>query len=167
MIGREIMTEKNSAGIKEMIYSVLWAVVILIGYDITQTAMKLALGEGYKGRDLILTCALILAGCVLVYIVLTRYASTFIYEINEKSVCITRKIGHRERKYDIKNKDIRYISKTQPNMSIEKSYKMKKTVFSHRSTYYLVYLQNGRLNMIEFEPSDAMAKEIEKKIKVG
>ncbi len=148
-----------------MIYSILWAIAVLMGYDMANTALKTALGDSFAGRDMLLTCALVGAGCVLVYFVLTRYASTFIYVAGDDGVSIIRKTGHREKRFDIAFKDIRCISRSVPGMKIAAVCKMKKTVFSRKNTYCLVYQSGGKLNMIEFEPSAALAEKIKEGIK--
>lgn len=161
------MIEKNSAGVKELIYSVLWAWGILLAYDFIDTALRIGLGEAYGGRDLILTCAAVLAGCALAYFVLTRYAAAFVYETDKKGVKITRKIGHREKTLEIKNKELRSIAKEKPAAEPKVTHKMKKSIFSDKKTYYLTFVRGRELMSVAFEPSEKMAEEIAKRIKEG
>ena len=160
------MTEKRTAGIKEAIYSVLWAVAILIGYDLTDTAMRLY-GSDTFGSNMVLTIAAILAGCVLVYFVLTRYAAVFIYDADKKSIRLTRKIGHRERAVEVKYKDIISFSKRIPENPPKPVHKMKKTVFSNKNAYCLIYKNKSARETVIFEPSKRLAERILLSMKEG
>ena len=157
------MTEKNTAGIKEAVYSVLWAVAILIGYDIADTAMRL---YGF-GSNMVLTIAAIIAGCVLVYFVLTHYAAVFIYDTDKKSIRFTRKIGHRERAVEVKYKNIISFSRKCPENPPKPVHKMRKTVFSNKNTYYLVYKNGSARETVVFEPSRKLAEELSSIVKKG
>ncbi len=162
------MIEKKLAGIREFIYSALWAVLILVAYDFVDTFMRLTLSaDAYGSRNMILTVTTIALACVLVYIVLTRYASSFIYEVTDKKIIVTSKTGHREKTVEVKYKDILEISKDRPQDIAKKVYKMGKSVFSKKNTYYMLFISEKEKQIIEFEPSDEMAFEIKKKVKEG
>ncbi len=158
------MTETNSAGVKEFIFAVLGAIGILIGYDLLDTALRLMQG-GESGRNMIATIAAIAAGCVLVYFALKHYAATFTYTINKSGFCAARKSGRRMQEIEIKNKNLRSISRTPPANVTGKTCSMKKTVFSKKNTYYLTYLEDNRINTLLFEPSVRLAREIGSRIK--
>lgn len=162
------MTEKNAAGFRELVYSVLWAALILTAYDFADTALRMIYGaDAAPGRNLALTVAAIAAGCVLVYFVMTRYAAVYTYEANEKTLRLTRKIGKREKAVEIKNRDIRSLSKKKPHSVPKTIVNMRKTVFSDKRVYYLVYVKSGREEMAVFEPSREMAAEISSRVKEG
>lgn len=162
------MTEKNAAGFRELVYAVAWAAMILVVYDLADTAMRMWLKNGdYAGRNLVLTITAIAAGCVLAYFVMTRYASVYIYDIDEKSLRLTRKIGKREKAVEIKNKEIRSFSAVKPQCPPKTVVNMRKTVFSDKKLYYLVYRQGGESKMAVFEPSERLAAEISSRIKEG
>lgn len=166
------MTEKHTAGVKEAVFAVLWAVAILIGYDFADTAMRLYSANqsdstGGIGGNMALTIAAILAGCVLVYFVLTRYASVFIYDADKKSIRLTRKIGHRERVVEVKYKNIISFSEKIPENPPKPVHKMRKTVFSNKNTYYLIYKNGSAKETVIFEPSRKLAEEISSKMKEG
>ena len=158
------MTEKRTAGVKEAVFAILWAVAILIGYDIADTAMRLYSSDA-SGYNMALTIAAILAGCVLVYVVLTRYAAVFIYDADKKSISITRKIGHRERAVEMKYKDIISFSRKIPENPPKPVHKMKKTVFSNKHAYCLIYKNGSARETVIFEPSRKLAEEILSKVK--
>ena len=160
------MTEKNAAGIKEAVFAVLWAVVILIGYDLADTAMRLYTSDSFAS-NMMLTIFAIIAGCVLVYFVLTRYASVFIYDADKKSIRITRKIGHRERAVEVKYKNIVSFSRKIPENPPKPVHKMRKTVFSNKNTYYLIYKNGSAKETVIFEPSRKLAEEISSRVKEG
>lgn len=162
------MTEKNAAGFLELVYSVLWAALILAVYDVSDTALRLMSdGAPNPGRNLMLTVAAVCAGCVLVYFVMMRYAAVFTYETGEKSVRLSRKVGKREKTVEIKNREIRSISKRKPQNPPKTVYNMRKTVFSDKRVYYLIYVKGGREEMAVFEPSEEMAMKISSRVKEG
>ena len=157
------MTEKNTAGVKESIFAVLWAIAILIGYDLADTAMRLYTADSF-GSNMMLTILAIVAGCVLVYFVLTRYAAVFIYDADKKSISLTRKIGHRERNVKVKYKDIISFSRKIPENPPKPVYKMRKTVFSGKNAYCLIYKNGSARETVIFEPSQGLAEEIQSKM---
>ena len=160
------MTEKCTAGIKEAVFAALWAVAILIGYDLADTAMRLYTSDAF-GSNMTLTIAAILAGCVLVYVVLTRYAAVFIYDADKKSIRLTRKIGHRERAVEVKYKNIISFSKKIPENPPKPVHKMKKTVFSNKNAYCLIYKNGSAKETVIFEPSRKLAEKILSRMKEG
>ena len=160
------MTEKRAAGVKEAIFAVLWAIAILIGYDLADTAMRLY-GSDNFGSNMALTIFAIIAGCVLVYFVLTRYAAVFIYDADKKSIRITRKIGHRERAVEVKYRNIISFSKKIPENPPKPVHKMRKTVFSNKNAYCLIYKNGFARETVIFEPSRKLAEEIQSNMKEG
>ena len=160
------MTEKNTAGLKEAIFAVLLAAAILIGYDLADTAMRLYGSKSFSS-NMMLTIFAIIAGCVLVYLVLTRYAAVFIYDTDEKSIRLTRKIGHRERSVEVRYRDIISFSKKIPSNPPKPVYKMRKTVFSDKHAYCLIYKHGSARETVIFEPSRKLARVIQSKVKEG
>lgn len=160
------MTEKCTAGIKEAMFAILWAVAILIGYDLADTAMRLYTSNAF-GSNMVLTIAAILAGCVLVYVVLTRYAAVFIYDADKKSIRITRKIGHRERAVEVKYRNIISLSRKIPENPPKPMHKMRKTVFSNKNAYCLIYKNGSAKETVIFEPSRRLADVIQSRMKEG
>ena len=160
------MTEKNTAGIKEALFAVLWAAAILIGYDLADTAIRLYTADAFSS-NMMLTIFAISAGCVLVYFVLTRYAAVFIYDADKKSLRITRKIGHRERVVDVKYKNIISFSRKIPENPPKPVHKMKKTVFSNKNAYCLIYKNGSARETVIFEPSRKLTETIKSMMKEG
>ena len=160
------MTEKNTAGAKEAIFAVLWAVAILIGYDLADTAMRMYTTDTF-GSNMMLTIFTIIAGCVLVYFTLTRYAAVFIYDADKKSIRITRKIGHREKSVEIRYRDIISFSRKMPDNPPKPVYKMRKTVFSNKNAYCLIYKNGSARETVIFEPSRKLAEIIQSSMKEG
>ncbi len=164
------MTEKNSAGIKEAVVIALWAFALIAAYDLADTAMRLYSGGGQAaaaGWNMTLTVCAVAAGCVIVYFALTRCAASFTYEARGKDLLITRKIGHREKTVRIKYEHIVLFSRKRPVKPIKPIYKMRKTVFSNKNTYYLVYKSKSAQGTVVFEPSETLAAEITSKMKEG
>ena len=160
------MTEKCAAGVKEAIFAVLWAIAILIGYDLADTAMRLYTSDSFAS-NMMLTVFAIIAGCVLVYFVLTRYAAVFIYDADKKSIHLTRKIGHRERAVEVKYKSIISFSRKIPENPPKPVHKMRKTVFSNKNAYCLIYKNGSAKETVIFEPSKRLAEEIQSRMKEG
>lgn len=158
------MTEKHAAGFKEFLFAFLWAVGILLCYDLSDTAIRLY--KNGSGHNMLLTIALVLAFCVLVYFIIKHYASSFIYEVSKSGVKLTRKTGHRTRDIEIKNKSISAFSTVRPE-NAKKIHSMKKTVFSLKHTYYITYINGGVAEAAAIEPSEEMAEAILRKIKEG
>lgn len=160
------MTEQRKGGFKEFVFLILWLIALAAAYDFTDTFIRTFRNTGAKpGQNLFLTVAVIICGCILIYLALKHYAAGFTYELTEKSIKISRKIGHRVKSEEIKNKQIRAFSKTRPNSG--KIHSMKTTIVSDKHTYYLTYINGGALETIAFEPSESMAEEILKRVKEG
>lgn len=79
------MKEQRTAGTKEFVFSMLWAVVLLfIGRGIVNSL------PSYKFIGTVIT---IIFFCILGFFVLTRYSSMFTYEDTGYSLRINRGIG--------------------------------------------------------------------------
>ena len=162
------MEEKCAAGVKELLYSIMAVIALLLGYDFIGTAFRLMSGQnGYSGQNLVLTVLAVAIGCVIAYFVLTRYGAVFTYTAEEKKIYIKRRIGHREKVIEIKNRDIVSVSKSAPYKETKKVYKMCKSIVSQKNRYYLVYKNNGERETVIFEPSQNLVKEISKRVKEG
>ncbi len=160
------MTETNKAGIKEAAFAALWAFVIIIVYDFADTALRLYTSRGAE-MNMLLTIGAVLAGCVVVYFALTRYAASFTYEAGNKSLRLTRKIGHREKSIEIRYRDIISLSKKRPGNMPKPVYKMRKTVFSDKNIYYMVYKNRSAHETAVFEPSKEFAESVLSRMKEG
>lgn len=157
------MKEQQRAGIKGYVSAVLLALAILLGYDFIDTAFRMW-GRNFTGREMILTVLAAAVGAAAVYLVITRYAAVYTYEMNQKSIVITRKIGHRERTIEIKNTEICGISKEKPEREVKRIYRMQKTILSN-GVYYILYKQGGEYYIVRISSSDKFAKAIEERIK--
>ena len=158
------MKESHKAGIKGYINSVLLALAILLGYDFIDTAFRMSESD-FSGREMILTVLAVVFGSVLVYFVITRYAAVYTYEAGEKSVIITRKIGHRERVTEIKNRDICSIDLKKPLQDAKKIYRMQKTILPGKDTYYIVYKNGREYYIMQIGCSKKFAQVVNERIK--
>lgn len=96
--------------------------------------------------------------CVLAYIVLTHYTSVFCYEINGRTVTLTRRIGAREKQIQIKCGAVVSVGKKRPEHA--KITNMSVSLLSGKHAVYLTYRQDGSLYAVRFEPSETFLKEL-------
>lgn len=151
------MEETRTAGGKEFVFSVLWAIVLLfIGSYIIS-----ALPE-YKIIGMIIT---LLIFCVLGFFVLTRYSAIFTYSLKDDRLRINRAIGKRNKEVDFAISDIKSMTKHRPKNSTGRAKVMKETVFSQKDVYYVVYEKYGLRNTLVFAPSKVMADKILSRVK--
>ena len=157
------MQEKHKAGIKGFINAVLLSLAILLGYDFIDTAFRMS-GIDFAGREIILTVHAVALCSVLVYFVITRYAALYTYEMKQKSVVITRKIGYRERIEEIRNTELCSLTSKRPLREVKKVYRMQKTILSG-SVYYVLYKRGREYYIMQISCSKEFARAIEERIK--
>jgi hypothetical protein len=151
------MKEIRTSGTKEFIYSMIWAVVLLlIGRGIINTLPY------YKIFGTIFT---IIMFCVLGFFVLTRYCSCFTYENTGYSLRVNRAIGKRNKEIEFNFSDIISISNSKPANTPKPIFNMRTEVFSHKRSRYIIFGYKGNEHTLVFEPSDNFMKELKKSIK--
>lgn len=151
------MEETRTAGGKEFVFSVIWAIILLvIGKYIIFILPQ------YKVIGAIIT---ILMFCVLAFFVLTRYSAVYTYLVKDDIVRINRKIGHRNKEIEFYMSDVKSVTKQKPSNAPKQTWTMRTTVFSKKDLYYVVYEKNRVPNMLVFEPSKKMADKIKSRAK--
>lgn len=151
------MKEKRTAGTKEFIFSMLWAIFLLfVGRGIVNSL------PSYKFIGSVIT---IIFFCVLGFFVLTRYSSTFTYEDTGYSLRINRGIGKRNKEIEFRFEDIIYMGRECPKELPKPRYHMRTSVFSRKKCSYIVFGYKGSEQSLVFEPSDKFMDNLKKSIK--
>lgn len=149
--------EKLTAGTKEFCFSMAWALALLtIGKYI------IFILPSYKIIGTIIT---ILMFCVLAFFVMTRYCGVYSYTLRDDMLRVNRRIGHRNKEVGIYMSEVKEVTKRRPPKAAGSVYTMKKSVFSQRNTWYVIYERDGRDNMLVFEPTRKMAEKIKSRAK--
>lgn len=151
------MKEENSAGGKEFVFSLLWALLLLF--------LGRGLINSLPSYKIIGTLITLLAFCALGFFVLTRYSSRFTYENTGYSLRLNRTIGKRNREVEIGFNEITEISASRPKRLPKTMFYMKTKVFSDKGSYYVLYSHNGADGGAAFEPSEEFMKKLEKSMK--
>lgn len=150
------MEEKRTGGVKEFIFSLLWAIAILfIGRGII-----IAMPQ-YKVIGTVIT---VLMFCVLGFFVLTRYSAVYTYSLKNNHFRVNRKIGARNKEVELSLSGVKSISRRRPRKS-PRAFNMRTTVFSTKDLWHIVYRKNGKDNLLVCTISDKMARGIKSAIK--
>ncbi|MDO5398591.1 MAG: hypothetical protein Q4G33_11760 [bacterium] len=151
------MKEIRTAGTKEFIYSMLWAVFLLfIGRGIINSL------PDYKVAG---TIAVLISFCVLGFFVMTRYSSRFTYEDTGYSLRINRSIGKRNKEIEFRYEDILYMNPDKPANMPKPRWNMRASVFSHRKCTYIVFGYRGNEQTLIFEPTQKFITSLNQSIK--
>lgn len=146
------MEETRTGGTKEFIFSVIWALFLLmLGRLIIFTL------PNYKIIGVIIT---IMMFCLLAYFVLTRYSAVYTYTLKNDILRVNRRIGHRNKEVQIYMTEILSVSRAWPRNVKARASVMKTSAFSKKRTWYVVYERGGEKGVLEFEPSARMAEKI-------
>lgn len=145
------MEETRTGGVKEFVFSVIWAIVILFfGRFI------IALLPDYKVIGTIVTLILF---CVLGFFVLTRYSAVYTYSLKGNRFRANRKIGHRNKELEFSLSEVKSVTKTKPRKA-PRAQNMRATVFSRKNIWYIVYKKNKQENLAVCEISKQMADKL-------
>lgn len=151
------MEETRTGGNKEFIFSVIWAIVmLLVGKGIINSL------PSYKIIGIIIT---ILMFCVLGFFVLTRYSAIYTYSLKNDRLRVNRKIGHRNKEVDFAVSDVKSVTRQRPNNAPKNVQTMKTTVFSQKDVWYVVYEKNRVSNMLVCQLSNGMADKLRSRAK--
>lgn len=146
------MEETRTGGGKEFVYSVIWAIAMLIvGKGIINAL------PSYKIIGTIIT---ILMFCVLGFFVLTRYSAVYTYSLKNDRLRVNRKVGHRNKEVDFAVSEVKSVARQRPKNVPKNVQTMKTTVFSQKDVWYVVY-EKGRIsNMLVCQMSKSMADKL-------
>lgn len=148
------MKEIRTAGTKEFIYSLLWALFLLaICTEVVNALPEYKMIGGILG---------IIMYAVLGYYVLTRYTSRFTYEDTGTGLRINRMIGKRNKEIEFRYSEITEISRVKPKKLPKQVYYMRASVFSDKKSYFISYTHNGESAMAVIEASAEFIKALEK-----
>lgn len=151
------MKEVRTAGTKEFIYSMLWAIFLLfIGRGIINTL------PNYKVAGAIIT---LISFCVLGFFVMTRYSAQFTYENTGYSLRINRSIGKRNKEVEFRYEDIIYMGPDRPAQMPKPRWNMRASVFSHKKCSYIVFGYSTNKQTLIFEPTQKFLTSLKKSIK--
>ena len=150
------MEEKRTGGKKEFLYSVLWAIAILIVGRFIIFALP-----DYKVVGAVITLLLF---CVLGFFVLTRYSAIYTYSLKNTRFRANRKIGHRNKEYEVSLSGVKSVTRKRPRKS-PRAQNMRTTVFSKKDLWYIVYRKNKQDMLLVCNISSKMAEKIKSGVK--
>lgn len=145
------MEEKRTGGKKEFLFSVLWAIFLLIIGRFIIFSLP-----DYKVIGTIIT---LIFFCILGFFALTRYSAIFTYTLKGTRFRANRKIGHRNKEYEAALSSIKSVTKKRPKNSPRAHY-MCTTVFSKKDRWYIVYRKNHADMLLVCTISGQMAEKI-------
>lgn len=150
------MEETRTGGKKEFLFSCIWAIALLI----TGRFIIFALPR-YKVIGAVITLILF---CILCFFALTRYSAVFTYTLKGNRFRANRKIGHRNKEYEVALSGIKSATRKRPPKSPRAQY-MCTTVFSKKDRLYIVYRKNHKDMLLVCTVSDEMSEKIKSGIK--
>lgn len=145
------MEEKRTGGGNEFIFSVIWAVILLV----IGRCVIFALPQ-YKVWGTVITLLLF---CVLGFYVLTRYCAQYTYSLKNNRFRVNRKIGGRNKEVELSVSGIKSITHRRPKKA-PRALHMRTTVFSKKDLWYILYRKNGADNLLVCTISDKMVRGI-------
>lgn len=150
------MDEKRTGGKKEFLYSVLWAVALLVVGRFIIFALP-----RYKVIGTIIT---LLMFCALGFFVLTRYSAVYTYSLKNTRFRANRQIGHRNKEYEVALSGVKSVTRKRPKHS-PRAQNMRTTVFSKKDLWYILYRKNKRDMLLVCTISNKMAEQIKSGVK--
>ncbi len=150
------MEEKRTGGKKEFLYSVLWAVALLVVGRFIIFALP-----RYKVIGTIIT---LLMFCALGFFVLTRYSAVYTYSLKNTRFRANRQIGHRNKEYEVALSGVKSVTRKRPKNS-PRAQNMRTTVFSKKDLWYILYRKNKRDMLLVCTISNKMAEQIKSGVK--
>ena len=150
------MEEKRTGGKKEFLYSVLWAVALLVVGRFIIFALP-----RYKVIGTIIT---LLMFCALGFFVLTRYSAVYTYSLKNTRFRANRLIGHRNKEYEVALSGVKSVTRKRPKNS-PRAQNMRTTVFSKKDLWYILYRKNKRDMLLVCTISNKMAEQIKSGVK--
>lgn len=104
----------------------------------------------------------VIFACILVYFTYAHYCALFSYELSQKKLIISRKIGHREIKEEIKLSDIYKICTKKSDIPLPKNTKSFTVKIFNKSNYCFVFYKKDCC--IIFEPDNKLLKLLKENI---
>ncbi len=150
------MEEKRTGGKKEFLYSVLWAVALLVVGRFIIFALP-----RYKVIGTIIT---LLMFCVLGFFVLTRYSAVYTYSLKNTRFRVNRQIGHRNKEFEVALSGVKSVTRKRPKNS-PRAQNMRATVFSKKDLWYILYKKNKEDMLLVCTISNKMAEKIKSGVK--
>lgn len=139
-------TQERKAGIFQYFLSLIVCLIIWVLSDLTGAVIDILWVS-----DLIF----IVFSIIAVYLIYTHYCPVFVYDIKNKNIIFTKKIGAREViKETVSFSKIDSISKNKPINLPKDLIKMKVRMFGKKRDSYLIY--NKGTKCIVFEPDDKL-----------
>ncbi|MDD6483829.1 MAG: hypothetical protein PUF72_04535 [Clostridiales bacterium] len=151
------MSETVSAGKKEFFLALLGAVILYLAGEYIKYILP-----SYKAAGDVLE---VIMFAVFAYFVMTRYAAVYTYSLNNGTLRVNRKIGHRNKELEINACNMRAV-KTSVKGKI-RVYTMKKTIFHHKEDVYLIFKKDDREYALCFAPSGKLRAKTESLAKKG
>ncbi len=146
--------QEHKAGMREYLVSVVGVILLWILCDVLDYLIPIPLVE-----DILFIG---IAG-VLVYLVYTHYCAVFSYELGDKKLIITRKIGKREIVEEISYKKINVIYTNKPEIKLPKNITMLTvSVFNKKNYCYVLY--NKKAKCLVFEPDGELLRLLKENI---
>lgn len=155
------MKEIRTGGMKEFLYSVIWAVLILfIGKYLIFIMPSYKLFGGISA---------VVMFVILGFYVMTRYAAVFTYNLAGYTLHIDRQIGGRKKEVELKISEIKGIyDKKEGKFKRRNVYVMCASVFPFGKKRCYIEYADGKENMLlVFEPSAEMAEKIKTLMRSG
>ena len=151
-----MLEETRTGGVKEFIFSAIWAVVIIFAGK----AVMLML-PAYKSLGAV---AAIIMFCILGFYVLTRYCAVYTYSLKNSRLRVNRKIGGRNKEAEVSLSSVKSVSRKRPKGS-PRALHMRTTVFSSRDLWYILYRKDKEDNLLVCTISNQMAEKIKRELK--
>lgn len=146
--------QEYKAGIRQYLVSVVCVILLWILCDILAYLIPI---------PLVADILFIGIAGIVVYMVYTHYCAVFLYELGDKKLMVTRKIGHREFVEEIPYKKIDQIYTKKPKIKLPKNITMLTvSVFKNQNYCYVIY--NKKAKCLVFEPDGEFLRLLKEKI---
>lgn len=146
--------QERKAGFLQYLVCIISGILLWIFCDIVGILLR---------NNLVADILFVVLACVLVYCTYTHYCAIFIYELADKKLVITRKIGKREICEEIKLNKITgiYDKHSVPHLP-KNTTSFTANLISKKNYCYLLYNKNN--NCLIFEPDSKFLKLLKENI---
>ena len=132
--------QEHKAGIKQYIFSLFLCLVVWVLCDFIGAVID----NGFLADILFIVLMVI-----VIYLIYVHYCAVFVYELSQKKLTATRRIGRKEIKEEISLSKIKQIYFSKPESLPRKMIYMTAKIFRKKNLCYIIYDKGSKCLVIE------------------
>ena len=132
--------QEHKAGIKQYIFSLFLCLVVWVLCDFIGAVID----NGFLADILFIVLMVI-----VIYLIYVHYCAVFVYEISQKKLTATRRIGRKEIKEEISLNKIKQVYFSKPESLPRNMVYMTAKIFRKKNLCYIIYDKGEKCLVIE------------------